>query len=245
MNTQHIEELDTTMIYNEIRDLIVSNDLVAGQKILQGKLSETLGVSRTPVVKALHRLSAEGLVDNIPNRGFYVHVMNITELYELLTIRSCFDATVARNLADTCSAEQAEELSAIWKPFEEITSEDFSSNPDIYRNYLKADRVFHRMQYEMCSIKMLTKLNESSQVLNRTLTSGLIRNPFETFKEHKAIVDAIKNRDPELAYKMAYTHNFNTTNNLSAFIVQMKAMGLDPNKVTLNYLQGNSIYLKK
>jgi DNA-binding GntR family transcriptional regulator len=166
-------------------------------------------------------------VDNIPNRGFYSHVLNITELFELLTIRSGLDAIVAQNVAENCMDVQAEELEKFWLPFKDFDSAECFDSHDVKREYLKADRRFHELHYSLCSLGTLKKLSESSQILNRTFTCGLVRNASETFMEHKNICNAIKNKAPMEAFNAAYTHNSNTINNLKNFISQMKTMGLN------------------
>lgn len=240
MNQQHLE-VDTTKAYELIRDMVVSKELSPGEKIIQSKLSQELGVSRTPVVKALHRLSAEGLVDNIPNRGFYTHVLNIIELYELLVVRSGLDGIVAQNVAEIRTEAQAQELTALWEPFSHLKSPEQFNSPEVMKEYAKVDRTFHEMQYSMCSIGVLKKLNESNQILNRTFTCGLVRSAYETYTEHMRICEAISRNKPDAAFDAAFLHNSNTVKNLKAFIAQMRTMGLDPDKVTFNALQSGCL----
>jgi|GEM_PF-1330257 len=239
MNQQAFEEKDTANVYSLIREMLVSNEIQPGEKILQGRLSEKIGASRTPVVKALHRLAAEGLVDNIPNRGFYAHTLNIVELFELLTIRSGLDAIVAQNIVETCTDEQAEEFEKLWLPFTQLDSPEQFALPEVKKEYMKIDRIFHEMQYALCSLDSLKKLNDSNQILNRTFTCGLVRSAYETYTEHVEICRAIKSKDPEAAFHAAYVHNSNTIKELKRFITQMKAMGLDPEKVTFSAFQSD------
>src|SRR4051794_13023573 len=56
--------------YERIRELVLSGSVAPGAKLGQVELAEQLGISRTPVREALRRLSAEGLVEALPNRGF-------------------------------------------------------------------------------------------------------------------------------------------------------------------------------
>ena len=68
----HILPKDVSDIYEEIKSRIIRRDLMPGVKINQIQLADELGVSRTPVINALHMLTIGGLVDNIPNRGFFM-----------------------------------------------------------------------------------------------------------------------------------------------------------------------------
>lgn len=231
---------DTNSLYLKIRSMIVENVLRPGEKILQNKLAEEIGVSRTPIVKALHKLVSEGLVDNLPNRGFYVHVLNISELLELLIIRQAFDAIVAADIARNRTESQANELITLWEPFKSIDIKVID-DPAVKQEYAKADRRFHELQYEWCSMGTLKKINDTTQILNRTYMCGLVRSASETYQEHLGISNAIARGDEQEAAKEASLHNENTVTILKQFVNQMSMMGLDPEKVTLNEFQSGNI----
>ena len=76
---QPAEHATTAGVHRSLLSMIVSGELAPGTKINQDRLAARLGVSRTPVVKALHLLSAQGLVDAAPNRGFRVHKATVAE----------------------------------------------------------------------------------------------------------------------------------------------------------------------
>ncbi len=59
-------------VYGRLRDLILSNVLRAGQKLVDRELAEQLGVSRTPVREALGRLAMTGMVDYFFRRGYFL-----------------------------------------------------------------------------------------------------------------------------------------------------------------------------
>ena len=131
----------TDDIYQRIRTLVLKGELLPNQRINQNTLAQTLGVSRTPVIKALHMLEAEGLVDNIPNRGFYIHKTTLRELIELYMLRQSLEMVAANNLAETGTNEQIDRLFSLFSPF--IGQENI--NVDAYFN---ADRQFHTMMMD-------------------------------------------------------------------------------------------------
>ena len=69
LKTRAVENL-SARVYNQIKTLILCNEILPGQKLHHQQLSERLGVSRTPVREALTRLVQEGYVSFLPNRGF-------------------------------------------------------------------------------------------------------------------------------------------------------------------------------
>ena len=79
-------------VYNEIKNLILGNSILPGQKLYHQELSERLGVSRTPVREALTRLAQEGYVSVLPNRGFTCKEIRLQEAAELYDFREALEA---------------------------------------------------------------------------------------------------------------------------------------------------------
>jgi len=79
-------------VYNQIKDLILCNEVLPGQKLHHQDLSERLGVSRTPVREALTRLVQEGYVSFLPNRGFTCKEIRLQEAEELYDLREALEA---------------------------------------------------------------------------------------------------------------------------------------------------------
>src|SRR5918999_2179467 len=79
-------------VYNEIKNLILCNEVMPGQKLNHQQLSERLGVSRTPVREALTRLVQEGYVAFLPNRGFTCKEIRLQEAEELYDLREALEA---------------------------------------------------------------------------------------------------------------------------------------------------------
>src|SRR5262247_3233434 len=79
-------------VYNQIKNLILYNEIMPGQKLHHQQLSERLGVSRTPVREALTRLVQEGYVSFLPNRGFTCKEIRMQEAEELYELREALEA---------------------------------------------------------------------------------------------------------------------------------------------------------
>ena len=86
-----IENL-SARVYSQIKNLILCNEIMPGQKLHHQQLSERLGVSRTPVREALTRLVQEGYVSFLPNRGFTCKEIRMQEAEELYELREALEA---------------------------------------------------------------------------------------------------------------------------------------------------------
>jgi hypothetical protein len=62
----------TKLVTTALRERILSGSIALGERLIEGRLSEELGVSRMPVREALRELAAEGIVTIEPRRGAYV-----------------------------------------------------------------------------------------------------------------------------------------------------------------------------
>lgn len=86
-------------VYRVLWGRIVSRDLHPGQKLSDLRISTELGVSRTPVREALHRLLQDGVIEAQPNRGFYVTSFAAADIDEIFEIRAALEALALRSLA--------------------------------------------------------------------------------------------------------------------------------------------------
>ncbi len=86
--------------YERIRELVLSGEIAPGAKLGQVELAERLGISRTPVREALRRLSAEGLVEPLPNRGFAAADLGLDAVLRRLEVRAILEPGIARLAAE-------------------------------------------------------------------------------------------------------------------------------------------------
>lgn len=215
---------DTAWIHKTLRDWIILQKLAPGEKIMQGNLAESLKVSRTPIVKALHKLESEGLVDNIPQRGFYVHKLTLKELFELFLLRESLEKIVVIDVTKNIEARKLKELELIFSSFRNAYEIDIAK-------YRLADQKFHNKLFEFCSISLVTRINETFQVINRTLLSGLIRPPEETLNEHLKIIEGIRNHDVIMAREAIEKHDRNTNTLIQKTVNDVERLGINPAKI--------------
>jgi len=215
---------NTAWIHLTLRDWIMQQKLLPGEKIMQGSIAEELEVSRTPVVKALHKLETEGLVDNFPQRGFYVHKLTMKELYELFILRESLEKIVIIDVTKSIQAKQLKILESIFMPFKAAGKID-------EEKYRIADQKFHNMLFDLCSNTLVTRINETFQVINRTLLSGLIRPAEETLVEHMEVVEAIKNGDVDRARKAIEKHDRNTNDQIQKTLHDIQRLGINPAEI--------------
>ena len=179
--------------------MIETGELQPGEKIRQEKIASMLGVSRTPLVKALQILEQECLVENSPRRGMFVSKINSKDLINVFVCRLAIETTSVMLAGKLMDEHQVEELRSLFNQFDVTTEIDISE-------YLKADQLFHQKLIEYSQNKFLVKMASIANIQFLTYQYGLIRPPQETLPEHNAIIDALRIRDVEMAQILMKLH---------------------------------------
>ena len=219
-------------IYEEIKGRIVRGQLSPDIKINQNKIAMELGVSRTPVVKALHMLKSEGLVDNIPNKGFYVHKISLQDTVELYELRQAIEMVAAACTAEYAAIEDISQLKDIFTPFT-------TQAPINVEQYAEADRIFHSRLIELSRNNLLQKTNQSILILPKSFTSGLLRDPNETLNEHFDIIEALMNRNCRQAQDKVREHMEHTLMALRDAMTGLRKIGVDPGMIPVTDIAVN------
>lgn len=173
--------------------MILENKLAPGEKILQEKLAETLGISRMPLHKAFQMLENELLVVSIPRRGIFVKKFDLQEVYDAFEFREAIEGLAANRAAGRISPEEVKELYQLFKPFRKDPAA-----ADL-KKYEESDREFHKRILYISGNKLLERMEMFGNIMIKTYQRGLIRGPKETLSEHLAIIKALEDGDPEAA----------------------------------------------
>lgn len=198
-------------VFSKIRDDILSGVYKEHEELKEVSISESMGVSRTPVREALRQLELEGLVQIIPNKGAYVTGITEKDVKDIYMIRSRLEGLCARWACENITEEQMDEME------ENVYLAKFHAKKGHLEQLAELDNRFHDIMYEACNSKMLEHLLKDFhqyvlRVRKKTLSSkerGLASNA-----EHEAIMEAIKSKDEEAAEALAHQHMINAYENM-------------------------------
>ncbi len=184
--------------YKKIKELILAGE-IRGEKIDQGKLATDLGISKMPVLIALHQLEVDGYLEKIPNKGFYLRKYSKEDFYDLQEIRIMFEIWGVEKLIKNITEETKDTLIKYYDKFE-----SFIKNKDIGK-YRSLDEDFHRYLTEKCDNKIILKLYKQFNVMISSLVKSHI--PIElSLKQHKKIIDSILAEDIEKSKALLKEH---------------------------------------
>jgi DNA-binding GntR family transcriptional regulator len=186
-------------VYDALKEMIVKNELKPGQKLLQEKLAAQLGVSRTPLLKALQMLEFDFMVESLPRRGMFVKKLSAKEMQDYYDVREGMEIMAIRLATQRITGNQLRQLKKIWEPFK-------NQNPINFIKYRDADDKFHAMLLEISDNPILKKIYNHSFIQARIIQMGLMRPPEVTLPEHISMVEAIENGDADRAEKELREH---------------------------------------
>lgn len=198
-------------VYHKIRDDILNGTYKDNEELREVAIGEELGVSRTPVREAFRQLELEGLIQIIPNKGAYVTGITVKDVQDIYMMRSKLEGLAARWAVDNITEEQMNEME------ENIYLSEFHASKEHMEQLANLDNRFHEILYEACNSKMLQHqlLDFHEYVLRvRKRTLSEKKRSTASTEEHKAIMEAIKAKDPDRAELAANKHIENAYNNM-------------------------------
>lgn len=214
-NYQPLREL----VFEAIREAIIDGTLRPGERLMEVVLAEELGVSRTPVREAIRKLELEKLVIMVPRKGAYVADVTKRDVAEVFEIRRALEGLAAQLASNRVTEEQLEKLERYL-----VKISDAIDKGDIEQT-ISIDVAFHDVLYQASGNQrledMISNLREHIQRYRSTSLAYPGRMK-QALIEHRKVVEAIANRDADLAKKLAEQHIVNAENSLMEAIFQSK-----------------------
>lgn len=193
----------TNVVQAEIERMIVDRELKPKERVNENALAQKLGVSRGPIREACSALAAMGLIEVIPNRGFFVRSLSDEEAEEVAEARAGVLAYVGMLLADRITDERIAMLRDL------IARMDEAAETGDAGLYYPINLAFHNALIEMCGNRRLARIyrglvRELHIHRYRGQAGGQVLKTSNA--EHKAIVEALAARDPMAAFDAVRTH---------------------------------------
>src|ERR1700684_2095675 len=110
------------LVQAEIEQLILSGELVVGQRINESDLAMRFGMSRGPIREALRALEESRLVRAEKNRGVFVREVSVEEADEIYDVREALAQLIGERVAERATPEQLRELETVVGQMHEATA---------------------------------------------------------------------------------------------------------------------------
>jgi DNA-binding GntR family transcriptional regulator len=189
--------------YEELRDRLVTLRIKPGEPIDEDRIGRELGMGRTPIREAIKRLALENLVSVFPRRGTFAAEINIKDLAHIADVREVLEAHAAYLAAERLTDARRRELEEL------ITDLRTSRGSDDMPTLMALDTRVHRFIYRASDNPFLEEtlyryLNLSLRIWY--LVIDRLPHLFQRVYEHESLLQAIADRDPDLARQIVTGH---------------------------------------
>ncbi|HUX20512.1 MAG TPA: GntR family transcriptional regulator [Spirochaetia bacterium] len=193
-------------VYKAIKEMMLTGELKANEKLAQETLARRLGVSRTPILAAFSKLEKDMLVVNLPRRGVFVRQFSTSELVDIYDIRVRLESLGALQAANHVNEENIARLRALAARFAECI------DGDRIESIKEADYSLHMEIMRQGESAFLFEMISTFNIVLIANHKGLQKDPRKSDAEHRRIIDAIAVGDGERAEQAMYEHILESRN---------------------------------
>lgn len=205
----------TDEIANIIRERILKGEYRIGEKIKETQIATELQVSRTPIREAFKLLETEGLIDYVPNRGCFAKGFTKQDIEDIYAVRKALEVLSVEWAVNRITDEEVARLQ------EQSDLMEFYTSRKESKKVLEINSDFHGIIYNAAGSRFMAQVLRSyKEYIERTrqvIHSEQREYLNEILTEHKAILDAIKDRDLERA-KAAMAEHLDGSQRRAKFI---------------------------
>lgn len=205
LNRQYTVQVNSTqeMVYRTLRDEILMMELKPGTVITTQDTATRLNVSRTPVREAFLRLQRENLLEISPQKATMVTLIDLKWVYQEMFIRKALEI---ENLKKFISV--ATETTILTMQLNVAQQVD-AMNEKRYEDYVELDNQFHQIGFneteEFLGLDIVRQMNGHYDRI-RLLTAWKESIALNAIKEHKQLIQYVKDKDLEKAQELMRTH---------------------------------------
>lgn len=203
------------VVFNTLRQAILRGELKPGERLMEIKLANQLGVSRTPIREAIRKLELDGLVLIVPRRGAEVAQITEKSLRDVLEVRRSLEALAVRLACERMTPQGLLDLKNAEKDFEKVLGND-----DI-TVVAEADVAFHDVIYLATDnqrlIQLLSNFREQMYRYRVEYLKKKESHP-KLLEEHQEIIHAIEHNEVETATRITCEHIDNQVKTVSGLL---------------------------
>ena len=192
-----------TRAYHEIRMAIVTQKILPGTPITAAAFAEKLGMSRTPVREAIVRLAQEDLLRIIPRKGAFVRVFTSEQVRHNYEIAEALEGMIVFLATPRVTPKAIVEME------KQVEGMERALKRHDIETWVRLDEEFHQGLNSFCDNEYLVRNRAAIQ--SQILRTRLLRVPSwvdkdKSNRDHRAILEAVKNRDPKAARDAMNAH---------------------------------------
>jgi DNA-binding GntR family transcriptional regulator len=207
MNLEIEKQKDGTTVgdyvYETIKRNIINLNMAPGNRVSEKEISDLLNVSRTPVREAFIKLSKEGLLYILPQRGTYISYIDLNIVEEARFVRESLERSIMKIATEKFPEELLIELQ------ENLELQKRSIEQKLFSKFLELDEAFHKTIFAGCNKartwSFIEQINTEYKRI-RMLTFIADVNWKNVIEQHAQLIKSIRNNDEEKGQEVITKH---------------------------------------
>jgi DNA-binding GntR family transcriptional regulator len=190
-------------VAERLRSRIYAHELAPGAWVDEQAIASEYGISRTPLREALKVLASEGLVTLKPRRGCYVTELSEQDLDEIFPVMALLEGRCAHEATRKATDDDLKLLADIHADLERHAAANDADH------FFEANQQFHDALQELAGNRWLGQLIEETRKfikLTRRDSLNLAGRLRQSLAEHRKILAAVQQRDPDAAARCMHEH---------------------------------------
>jgi DNA-binding GntR family transcriptional regulator len=210
-------------VYEHLKAKILSGEFAGGMRLNPLEIGSQLGVSRTPVREAFHRLDVEGLVTITPNRGAVVTTLTVDDVRELFKIRIALESLAAAEAAPRLHEDALDEFELLLRRMERVRGDP--------KQWIVRHEGFHDRIYQFARMPRLSaEIKRTREAIHPYLRLyiDIYHHTEMPGYEHQSLLSEIASRDPERAARAVREHIECVADGVLAFLQARQTGAAEP-----------------
>jgi len=207
-----------SLAYRQIRAKLAAGEFPPGTQLVNRALSQSIGMSMTPVREAVARLASEGVIEHIPGSGAFVRTISRQAFAQLYDLREVLEPFAAEQAAAHISANELAELRYVCRAWRAMIEEMAAGNQahatsDQMRRWNDSERRFHNLIFNASRNTWLIKIAGDLQLMTfgfcpqRSVPEFLtIATAQSAYRDHIRILKALRDRDADRIRTLTRRH---------------------------------------
>jgi DNA-binding GntR family transcriptional regulator len=190
-------------VYDHLKQAIIDQDIEPGARLVENRIAQMLGISRTPLREALHKLEREDWIEKMPSGGFKVMTLSREDIEETFGIRAVLEAYAARLAAEKHRPSDLIPLEKVMKQFRNCLEKKQTARlPEI-------NTEFHDLLYAMSdSPRLIKMINQLRAPISRYRQIILKQKAYAaaSCQDHADMLTAMNQRDADRVEDLVRSH---------------------------------------
>ena len=188
--------------YQSLRESILSGQFQPGDRLREGELATSLGISRTPLREAMQRLESEGLLTAAPRRGLVVTELEREDIAALYAVREVLEGLAGRLAAQHASSVEIDAMRELLEQQTKASKHDAATLARLNKQFRDLVHLATRNRFLISALETL-EIPVAALPSPAFATSG---HGAAAHKDHADLLKAIERRDSERAAELSAAH---------------------------------------